>query len=415
MKTELTPLLLGLWAALALAGLWRAGRTGSRVAWGAAIVGLALLVGTFLLAAAPQINRPPENEAEAYYRGRYETADLERRNALAQLEKVKSVAALVDEAVAKAARLETANKALGEEKEFAVERTRTTEEDLRRERDRREQLERRLTKLEADNNRLDGALRTMTTKVDILEKELAQKSQENNSLGVALRRSQGTVKLLSVQQIISRSRNKNVAVSQAKALEVLNKIGSHFETERFSIDLMPNTTLLAGRKGMYFKVTFRPANNQEEIVFQNLEPPFLSNAEELMNGVRAFAHSIVSPLEGLRPIVLVRGSADTRPIRNQPNEQKLSAFTAVRLHGRLAQDQYTAQPAPCPNTIQLPLQNADLPNLRANFLASRMTSELQVVGSQVPTGVLEQRPTVIAQPGEAAPLRPEVFLFVPEP
>jgi hypothetical protein len=392
---------------------WRAGVTGSQVWWLTSILGLASLATIYVLLAAPQINRPPEADAEAYWRRRFETSELERRSVLPQLEKYKEAATRIDAAISRAEAANRSREQAARELNVAISRIATLESEAKR-------TEAKIAELYAD-------LEKVRTEASRWERAFNDSMDGKREIERLLNHTGRLMRLSTAREITTRSRllaaERSLAFAASKSTNdtslpaatveisdaILKRIASRFQSDRFRIEPKSDYNQILGRSGRCFSISIQSEQDRAVLLFANVQPPLVSNQDLLVSGVNDVLREIILPLQATHDLViLVRGSADTRPVRNQPDPESVKTYLAFASRKSTGKATYGDAIA---DTISLPLANDALPNLRGSYLAHYINSALEEKGSTIRASILSQRPAV--SPGAAIDnLRPEVFLMI---
>jgi hypothetical protein len=341
---------------------WRAGVTGSRAWWLNSILGLALLATVYVLLAAPQINRPPEADAEVYWRRRYETTEVERRSIIPQLEKYKETATRIDAAISRAEVADRAQEQAAKERDAAIARATAQASEAKRTEGKIAELYTDLEKALSEASRLERALKDSMA----AQRELERLLSHTNRL----------MRLSTSREMITRSRllavERNLALAEGKSTNeprlpagtfaisdaVLKRIASRVQSDRYVIEPKSDCKRILSRPGRCFLVSIQSEQDRAVLFFANVQPPLVSNQDLLTSGINDFLREIILPLQATHELViLVRGSADTRPIRNQPNPESAKAYLEFANRKPTGKSTYGDAGV---DTIVLPLTNSPL-------------------------------------------------------
>jgi hypothetical protein len=431
-------------AIVAILGLWRSAHSRSYVAWAVGMGAVSVFAATHLIGAFSQINRPPETEAEAFYRTRFEAAEIERRSSEAQLKKAQKIADQVDGALKRSSQAERERDTAQLELRHSVSETNSLRLKLENEKKRRERADERIARTEAEKSELEKSIQgledNLRKQLSALDAERVSKEQAEVAVAHSLvrlnvsqarrRRAEAQSvnyekKLKSVaRKLASLRKQRNLLMTQAEANASHADQGGHalfrqlqakIETENYIVEPRPEISFFPERNGTYYRIILREWGGKKEFEFTNVEPPLISDEPEFLKAAAAFLKEIVLTLEVSTDLELyVRGSADTRQIRSQPDSAKLEPFRTYYSRARVGRDRYEGSGVARLRHIALPLKNEDLPNLRAAYLAARLNSQSEASGVRARFSVLDQEPDVAFREGEEEKLRPELFLFMPK-
>jgi hypothetical protein len=392
---------------------WRAGVTGSRAWWLTSILGLASLATVYVLLAAPQINRPSEADAEVYWRRRYETTEVERRSIIPQLEKYKETATRIDAAISRAEVADRAREQAAKERDVAIARANALASEAKRTEGKIAELYTDLEKARAETSRLDRAFKDSMAaqrEVEKLFNHTSRLMRLSTSREMTTRSRLLTAeRRLALVEAKSTSEPRLPAVTLGISDAVLKRIASRVQSDRYVIEPKSDCNQILSRPGRCFSVSIQSEQDREVLFFANVQPPLVSNQDLLASGVNDVLREIILPLQATHDLViLVRGSADTRPIRKQPDHGSVKAYLGFANRKPTGKATYGDAGL---DTIVLPLTNEALPNLRGSYVAHYINSALEKEGSNTRASILSQRPTVPPGPSINR-LRPEVFLLI---
>jgi hypothetical protein len=317
------------------------------------------------------------------------------------------------------------------------------EEDRKKETGRRETLEQKLTQA-------DITIRQLTDEKESLQRSVDSATTLQAQMDAKLERTNRVLRRVRQQRLLLRSQVRNalnaLQVAEADAtllrhdypqllsaiydltVDARSAAPPHPEpgprigledgiyTARYAATLVPNLNLLVDRSGRYLNITLKPTEEHKEFDFSGLTPPLITNEEEFFESATLFIQDFLHQRQQLKGVeLLVRGNADTRPIRNQPDPLALSALSTYHVLRRIAANRYSSARDPDPKQISFPLKNDDLPNLRGVYVAVRFSTILEKRGMRVPVRILDQVPKAPATPGKPQTnIKPELFLYKPD-
>ena len=424
MRGEYVLVVLAISAIVAAVALSRAAISRSDVSWRIGVVALIASVLTYIVAAAPQINRPPEAEAETFYRVRLEAAEIERKSIEAQLDKANKISSQVDKALKRSADVEAERDAA----RIALKRSDLKIEGLRsrlqQEQENLRKTEEVLAKVQKQNveglKRIGELQEGLRLEGGVAAAEKAQKERAQTVAmsyrrqldGARARLRVASSRLAALQSTAARNDTQTYSAQQNNG--AVARLQAGITSAVYAVEHKPELNFFGDRRGTYFSIKLKPTIDGGEFEFTSVEPPLISDEQAFLDAaVALFQEELLALEKAVKIELYVRGSADTRQVRNQPNPMKLESFRRYKSVRRLGPDQYASSADEWLKEVSFPLRNEELPNLRAAFLASRLNAGAQSVGLSTTFLVLDQVPAVPFREGQEVNLRPELFLFIP--
>lgn len=382
-----------------------------------------LVAAVFGLVAYPHIRRPPENT---------QIAELEQENKILdqRWQRAKQWEDQVAGALsaAKEARRETSEARRRQSDAEASANTKAAELNA---------AQRQISEIQAANKQLEAKLAALESTTRDLRKQVADLNRDGLDLARTLRGAQISLHQCQRQRILIRATadearsdgevlrkkyeelaalscapgslppNRETSSSEGEALN--SWLGARRDTSYYSVVPLTGTRLLVGRSGSYLQVTLRPNDVRQEFSIDKVAPEIKPSAEMLVAALDALLSDLAPMLRSKSKIeLLFRAAADQRRIVNQPDPQLLKPYTTYEAYQSIAPGQYAGTHQTM--TAGLPLENSELPNLRASFLAAMMKERAKFLRLQISTRVLTQR-----DEGLPRPIRPEVFIFIEQP
>jgi hypothetical protein len=202
---------------------------------------------------------------------------------------------------------------------------------------------------------MPSAITTMsnTDKYNIIERELA-----------TLRR---------LLELTAKNR-KATPDETAELMKLKDRLNTTVQTPNYDVSVYPDPELIKGRRGKYYVIDVKDAEQGARYFFQGGKYTISTRQEQFRSSLNTFVKEVLEKMQGrVEYQLMVRGSADSKPWRGQyePGHE----YKNLRFLKAIGGDKYVNEISDIP--LGTPLNNGDLPNLRAAFLQ-------KVVGSVYP-------------------------------
>jgi hypothetical protein len=175
------------------------------------------------------------------------------------------------------------------------------------------------------------------------------------------------------------------APSGADPGDLRRKLDSHMETPFYTFQPLEQRTLVVGLTGSWYVI--RPKLGGKPFVFADGQFRLPEGVQELRESALQLRKDILAPIRQVAKSLrlFLRGSADYRRLLGAPKE--LDA-RELRILPRLPDGTYGATPRRLPHPAHV--RNADLPNLRADWLSQHIGTALALESADI--AILENPP-----------------------
>jgi hypothetical protein len=160
----------------------------------------------------------------------------------------------------------------------------------------------------------------------------------------------------------------------AELMRLKDKLNTTVQTANYDVSVYPDPELVKGRRGKYYIIDVKDAEQGARYFFQGGKYTISTRQEQFRSSLNAFVKDVLDKMQGrVEYQLMVRGSADAKPWRGQFEQGH--EYANLRYLKSIGSDKYVNETSEI--VLGTPLNNNDLPNLRAAFLQ-------KVVGSVYP-------------------------------
>ena len=160
----------------------------------------------------------------------------------------------------------------------------------------------------------------------------------------------------------------------AELMKLKDQLNTTMRTPNYDVSVYPDPELIKGRRGKYYVIDVKDAEQGARYFFQGGKYTISTRQEQFRSSLNMFVKDVLEKMQGrVEYQLMVRGSADSKPWRGQfePGHE----YANLRYLKAIGGDKYVNETSDM--ILGSPLNNGDLPNLRAAFLQ-------KVVGSVYP-------------------------------
>ena len=160
----------------------------------------------------------------------------------------------------------------------------------------------------------------------------------------------------------------------AELMKLKDRLNTAIQTPNYDVSVYPDPELIKGRRGKYYVIDVKDAEQGARYFFQGGKYTISTRQEQFRSSLNTFVKDVLEKMQGrVEYQLMVRGSADSKPWRGQfePGHE----YKNLRFLKAIGGDKYVNETSDL--VLGTPLNNGDLPNLRAAFLQ-------KVVGSVYP-------------------------------
>jgi hypothetical protein len=158
---------------------------------------------------------------------------------------------------------------------------------------------------------------------------------------------------------------KSTPDETAELLRLKDRLNTTVQTPNYDVSVYPDAELIKGRRGKYYVIDIKDAEQGARYFFQGGKYTISTRQEQFRSSLNTFVKDVLEKMQGrVEYQLMVRGSADSKPWRGQFEQGH--EYRNLRYLKAIGGDKYVNEIS----DIQLgsPLNNGDLPNLRAAFL-----------------------------------------------
>jgi hypothetical protein len=171
------------------------------------------------------------------------------------------------------------------------------------------------------------------------------------------------------------AKNRKATPSEtAELMQLKDRLNTTMQTPNYDVSVYPDPELIKGKRGKYYIIDVKDAEQGARYFFQGGKYTISTRQEQFRSSLNTFVKDVLEKMQGrVEYQLMVRGSADSKPWRGafeQGHEYK-----NLRYLKAIGGDKYVNETSDV--ILGTPLNNGDLPNLRAAFLQ-------KVVGSVYP-------------------------------
>jgi hypothetical protein len=160
----------------------------------------------------------------------------------------------------------------------------------------------------------------------------------------------------------------------AELMRLKDKLNTTIQTPNYDVSVYPDPELIKGRRGKYYIIDVKDAEQGARYFFQGGKYTISTRQEQFRSSLNTFVKDVLEKMQGrVEYQLMVRGSADSKPWRGQFEQGH--EYKNLRYLKSIGGDKYVNETSDM--VLGTPLNNGDLPNLRAAFLQ-------KVVGSVYP-------------------------------
>jgi hypothetical protein len=160
----------------------------------------------------------------------------------------------------------------------------------------------------------------------------------------------------------------------AELLQLRDKLNTTMQTPNYEVSVYPDPELIKGKRGKYYIIDVKDAEQGARYFFQGGKYTISTRQEQFRSSLNTFVKDVLEKMQGrVEYQLMVRGSADSKPWRGQFEQGH--EYKNLRYLKSIGGDKYVNETSDV--ILGMPLNNGDLPNLRAAFLQ-------KVVGSVYP-------------------------------
>jgi hypothetical protein len=160
----------------------------------------------------------------------------------------------------------------------------------------------------------------------------------------------------------------------AELMKLKDRLNTTFQTPNYDVSVYPEPELIKGRRGKYYVIDVKDAEQGARYYFQGGKYTINTRQEQFRSSLNTFVKDVLEKMQGrVEYQLMVRGSADAKPWRGQFEQGH--EYKNLRYLKSVGGDKYVNETSDI--ILGTPLNNGDLPNLRAAFLQ-------KVVGSVYP-------------------------------
>jgi hypothetical protein len=160
----------------------------------------------------------------------------------------------------------------------------------------------------------------------------------------------------------------------AELMKLKDRLNTTMQTPNYDVSVYPDPELIKGRRGKYYIIDVKDAEQGARYFFQGGKYTISTRQEQFRSSLNTFVKDVLEKMQGrVEYQLMVRGSADSKPWRGQ--FEAGHEYKNLRYLKAIGGDKYVNETSDI--VLGTPLNNGDLPNLRAAFLQ-------KVVGSVYP-------------------------------
>jgi hypothetical protein len=157
--------------------------------------------------------------------------------------------------------------------------------------------------------------------------------------------------------------------------------------EHYDVRPLPGNELISGKRGSYYVVNLRNAESGNRFIFPGGEFTLGADEAQLKQALSHFASEVVTKLQADHKTVeiFVRGRADKSPMNGRPAVGDPS-YRRIKVLHLVGPDRYAD--APTEKTTGTPVDNRDLPDLRAAYLGKLVNTAIPAANSVILDGAI---------------------------
>jgi hypothetical protein len=174
----------------------------------------------------------------------------------------------------------------------------------------------------------------------------------------------------------------------AELMKLKDRLNTTIQTPNYDVSVYPDPELVKGRRGKYYVIDVKDAEQGARYFFQGGKYTISTRQEQFRSSLNTFVKDVLEKMQGrVEYQLMVRGSADSKPWRGvfeQGHEYK-----NLRYLKAIGGDKYVNETSDV--ILGTPLNNGDLPNLRAAFLQKVVGSVYPVKEPVILQGVVSEK------------------------
>jgi hypothetical protein len=174
----------------------------------------------------------------------------------------------------------------------------------------------------------------------------------------------------------------------AELMKLKDRLNTTIQTPNYDVSVYPDPELIKGKRGKYYVIDVKDAEQGARYFFQGGKYTISTRQEQFRSSLNTFVKDVLEKMQGrVEYQLMVRGSADSKPWRGafeQGHEYK-----NLRYLKAIGGDKYVNETSDV--ILGVPLNNGDLPNLRAAFLQKVVGSVYPVKEPVILQGVVSEK------------------------